>query len=105
MKKKLITLVLVAVCALVISSCNKNKLSDFDNFVNNIYNSELKLASYSEVSSIKDKDIEVYNKNTLFKLTRGTKTVTEVKTVEKKLIFGLQLKKKQMLVTSLIFFQ
>lgn len=85
MKKKLITLVLVAVCALVISSCNKNKLSDFDNFVNNIYNSELKLASYSEVSSIKDKDIEVYNKNTLFKLTRGTKTVTEVKTVEKKL--------------------
>ena len=85
MKKKLITLVLLAVCALVISSCNKNKLSDFDNFVNNIYNSELKLASYSEVSSIKDKDIEVYNKNTLFKLTRGTKTVTEVKTVEKKL--------------------
>ena len=62
-------LVLVAVCALVISSCNKNKLTDFEKFVNNIYNSELKLASYSEVSSINDKGTEVYNKSTLFKLT------------------------------------
>lgn len=85
MKNKLILLVLVAVCALVISSCNKNKLTDFEKFVNNIYNSELKLASYSEVSSINDNGTEVYNKSTLFKLTRGTKTVTEVKTVEKKL--------------------
>jgi hypothetical protein len=56
-----------------------------EKFVNNIYNSELKLASYSEVSSINDNGTEVYNKSTLFKLTRGTKTVTEVKTVEKKL--------------------
>ncbi len=85
MKKKLILLVLFAVCALVISSCNKNKLTNFEKFVNNIYNSELKLASYSEVSSINDNGTEVYNKSTLFKLTRGTKTVTEVKTVEKKL--------------------
>ena len=85
MKEKIILIVLFAVIALFISSCNKQKLTDFEYFVNSIYSSEEKLASYNEVSTIKDGDLEVYRKNTFFKIMRGAKTVSEVKTVEKKL--------------------
>ena len=85
MKKKILLIIFVAVISLIISSCNKQKLTDFESLVSYIYSSEEKLASYDETSIIKDGDMEIYNKNTDFKLIRGEKTISEVNIVEKKL--------------------
>ncbi len=84
--KRLILIVFTMVLILVISSCGKkNKLTDFEKFVNDIYASELVLAGYNETTKILDNDFEIYNKNTVFKLIRGEKVRSEVKVLEKKL--------------------
>lgn len=83
--KRFILVVFTAVLIFVISSCGKNKLTPFEKFVNDIYASESILAGYNEVQTIKDKDLEVYNKNTNMLLIRGEKVRSEVSILEKKL--------------------
>jgi hypothetical protein len=53
--------------------------------VQTIYDSEEIIAGYTENSIIKDNDLEVYNKNTELKISRGKQIKSEVKIVEKKL--------------------
>ncbi len=93
MKKKIIlisSIVLVALCLLstiviIIVNNNKNKLTDFEQLVQNIYESEAKLAKYNETNTIFDGDLQIYNKNTDFIIQRGEKVKSEVTIVEKKL--------------------
>lgn len=85
MKKRFILVVFTAVLVLMISSCGKNKLTDFEQFVNDIYASESVLAGYNETQVIKDEEFEVYHKDTYLKLVRGEKIMSEVSVLEKKL--------------------
>lgn len=85
MKKRFILVVFTAVLVLMISSCGKKKLTDFEQLVNDIYASEEILAGYNETQSIKDEEFEVYHKDTYLKLVRGEKVKSEVSVVEKKL--------------------
>lgn len=85
MKKRFILVVFTAVLILMICSCGKNKLTDFEKFVNDIYSSEEVMVGYNETTIIKDGNMEIYNKNTNFKLMRGEKVRSEVSVLEKKL--------------------
>ena len=85
MKKRLLLIVFTACLILVISSCGKNKLEGFDKLVNDIYQSESILAGYNEIQVIKDEDMEIYHKDTNFKLIRSEKVISEVNILEKKL--------------------
>ena len=85
MKKRIILIVFTMVLSLLISSCGKKKLSDFDRLVNDIYASESVLVGYNETQIIKDQDLEVYHKSTNLKLVRGDKVRTNVSVLEKKL--------------------
>jgi len=85
MKKRIILLVFTMVLVLMISSCGKKKLTNFEKLVNDIYASESILAGYNETQVIKDSDFEVYHKNTNFTLVRGEKVRSEVRVLEKKL--------------------
>lgn len=85
MKKRIILIVFTMVLVLLISSCGKKKLTDFEHLVNDIYASESILAGYNETQVIKDQDLEVYHKDTNLKLIRGDKVRTNVSVLEKKL--------------------
>ncbi len=85
MKKRLLLIVFTACLILVISSCGKKKLTGFDKLVNDIYASESILAGYSETQIIKDENMEIYHKDTDFKLIRNDKVISEVNILEKKL--------------------
>lgn len=85
MKKRLLLIIFTIALILMISSCGKQKLSDFEQLVNDIYKSESVLAGYNETQIIKDSDMEIYNKNTSFKLIRSEKVISEVNVIEKKL--------------------
>ena len=85
MNKKLLIVVFTACLIFVISSCGKNKLTGFDKLVNDIYASEAILAGYDEAQVIYDEDMEIYHKDTSFKLIRNEKVISEVNILEKKL--------------------
>lgn len=86
MKKNIlkISLVLVMIIlSLTLSSCNKDKATDFEKLVKNIYSSEEALTGYNEISSIVDGKLEIYYKNTTFKVERGEDITTSVDMEEK----------------------
>ena len=85
MKKRLLLVVFTACLILVISSCGKKELTGFDKLVNDIYASESILAGYSETQIIKDEDMEIYHKDTNFRIIRNEKVISEVNVLEKKL--------------------
>lgn len=85
MKKKILFIIPILALSLSLLSCRRDDRSDFQKLVQSIYDSEEVIAGFNETSIIKDKDLEVYNKNTEFKIARGKQTKSEVKIVEKKL--------------------
>jgi hypothetical protein len=85
MKKKILFIITILLTSLSLLSCGKDNKSDFQKLVKSIYDSEEIIAGYTENSIIKDKDLEVYNKTTEFKIARGKQIKSEVKIVEKKL--------------------
>ncbi|MBO5711949.1 MAG: hypothetical protein J6R47_03835 [Acholeplasmatales bacterium] len=84
MKKKLLILFPVLMLALCLASCG-NKLTDFQQLVKSIYDSEEALAGYNESNVIYDGEEEVYSKMTEFYIQRGQLTKSDVKITEKKL--------------------
>ena len=85
MKKRLLLIVFTTCLILVISSCGKKGLTGLDKLVNDIYASESILAGYNETQIIKDEEMEIYHKDTDFKLIRNESVISEVNILEKKL--------------------
>lgn len=88
MKKNILKIsltVIIIILSLTLSACNNNKSTNFEKLVKNIYSSEEVLTGYNEISSIKDKELEVYYKNTKFKIDRSEDIKTEVRISEKTL--------------------
>ena len=71
-------IITILLTSLSLLSCGKDNKSDFQKLVKSIYDSEEIIAGYTENSIIKDKDLEVYNKTTEFKIARGKQIKSEV---------------------------
>ena len=82
--KKLMMFLSVIMLSIFLLSCGK-KGTDFQKFVQSIYDSEEIIAGYNEVDIIKDGEVEVYKKEMNILIQRGKNVRTEVDIVENKL--------------------
>lgn len=82
--KKLMMFLSVIMLSIFLLSCGK-KRTDFQKFVQSIYDSEEIIAGYNEVDIIKDGEVEVYKKEMNILIQRGKNVRTEVDIVENKL--------------------
>lgn len=88
MKKNILKIsltIIMIILSLTLSACNKDKTTDFEKLVKNIYSSEEVLTGYNEISSIIDGELETYHKNTNYKIERGEDVKTAVEISEKTL--------------------
>ena len=83
MKNKILLIISLFILAICITSCKKDKLTNFDKLVQAIYSSEEKLSAYKENTLITDNGLEVYSKKTDCLIQRGSTVKTEVSSNEK----------------------
>ena len=84
MKKKLILLPLLIMLVVLAACSSKTKLTDFEQFVEYILQSEQKLNGYNETYQLSDASGVVYSKITDFELERGSVVSSSVTTQELK---------------------
>lgn len=78
MKNKILLIISILILSVCITSCKKDKTTDFQKLVQAIYSSEEKLSGYKENILICDNGFEVYSKNTDCLIQRGQTVKTEV---------------------------
>ena len=81
--KRLLLIISILMTSIMLFSCKKDKLTDFEELVQIIYKSEENLSGYTETSSIKDQDFVLYSKDTNCLIQRGKTVKTQVQINEK----------------------
>ena len=82
--KKLMMFITVLLLSVFLLSCGSSR-TDFQKFVEAIYDSETIISGYDEVDTIKDDELVVYKKEMNFLIQRGKNVRTEVDITETKL--------------------
>ena len=82
--KKLMMFISVLLLSVFLLSCGSSR-TDFQKFVEAIYDSETIISGYDEVDTIKDDELVVYKKEMNFLIQRGKNVRTEVDITETKL--------------------
>lgn len=83
MKKLIVLLIAILMTSGLLSCKSEPKLTDFESLVQIIYDSESTLVGYTEIDSIKEADLLVYEKKIEFSLERLDEVKTTVSTIEK----------------------
>ena len=83
MKRRFLLIISLLLMSICLFSCKKDKLTDFQELVQIIYNSEANLSGYTESTLIKDNDFVLYSKDTDCLIQRGKTVKTQVQQTEK----------------------